>query len=405
MKLNDELGQLLIKESNEIEEELIFIRRHLHSHPELSFKEYETSKYIMGQLDKIGIPYKRIGETGVVAWIDGMKDKEVSSSFTIGLRADIDALPIQEETGHSFSSLNEGVMHACGHDGHTTILLGAARLLYQNKKYFSGKVVCIFQPGEEEDGAAKEMIRLGVLKNPKIDAMVGLHLWPYIPFGKIGIKSGSMTASCDDFTIRIKGKGGHGARPYEGVDAIAVSQYIMQGLQHLVVKTTNPLNPIIIHVGKIMGGSARNVIADEVVMEGTTRALTNKDRELLEIEVKRIVEDITQSFHAKAEVNYVWGHSPIKNDLEMTNIVDESVREQWGDGQIVNLEEPSLGADDFGEFSQQVPSCYFRLGIKKEGEETYNLHHPKFSFDEKVLSRGAATFAYIALKAINKLGE
>ncbi|MFA1820164.1 M20 family metallopeptidase [Virgibacillus oceani] len=404
MKLQ-ELGQQLVNDSKEIEEELISIRRHLHKYPELSFKEFETSNYIEQKLKEIGLPHKRIGDTGIVAWIDGEKETGSSSSFTIGLRADIDALPIKEQTGLPFSSENEGVMHACGHDGHTTILLGAARLLYQNKEHFKGKVVCVFQPGEEEDGAAKEMIRLGVLEHPKVNAMVGLHLWPYIPFGTVGIRSGSMTASCDDFTIKIKGKSGHGARPYEGVDAIAVSQYIMQAFQHLVVKTTSPLDPIVVHVGKINGGSARNVIADEVVLEGTTRTLTNEYREMIEKEVKRLAENIAHNYNANIEVDYVWGHSPITNDEEITNIVNESVREQWGYEKVVELGEPSLGADDFGDFSQVVPCCYFRLGIKKGDEKAHSLHHPKFSFDDTILLRGAATFAYIAIKAINKMGD
>ncbi|MGM8364486.1 M20 metallopeptidase family protein [Virgibacillus sp. W0181] len=401
----EQLGHLFAKETSKLEQEFITIRRHLHKYPELSFMEFETSSYVEKQLNDWGISNKRVGDTGIVAWITGQKEELPSDNYTIGLRADMDALPIKEETGLPFSSVHEGIMHACGHDGHTTILLGAARILHENRKHFSGKVVCVFQPGEEDDGAAKEMIRLGVLNDPKIDGMIALHLWPYLPFGTVGVKSGSMTASCDDFTIEFFGKSGHSARPHEGIDAISVSMQLMQVFQHMVVKMNNPLDPVVVHIGKISGGTARNVVADYAVLEGTTRSLTIENREKVATEIKRLSEEIAATYNTQVRVTYKHGNAPVINDEQLTKVVAEAVREQWGSGDVTELKQPSLGADDFGEFALEVPSSYFRLGIKSPDKETYSLHHPKFDFDDRLVSKGAAIFAYTALKAIYKMED
>lgn len=391
-KLKGEIFQL----ANALENELQMIRRHLHKYPELSFQEYETSKFIMQKLAASGIPYEQIGDTGIKAVIAGEQDAE-NVERIVGLRADIDALPIQEETGLSFASVNEGVMHACGHDGHTTILLGAAMLLQQIKQSFSGKVVCIFQPGEEAEGAAKKMIEQGVLTNPTVEKMVALHLWPYIPFGSVGVRSGPMTASCDDFTITVYGKSGHSARPHEGIDAINISMRIMQALEHLVLKMNDPLDPVVVHIGKIHGGSARNIIAERTVLEGTCRALTLESRQRLRAEITRLAKEVAHLYNAKAEVVFDEGIAPVYNDETVTNVVHRAVTDLLGADKVVELAKPSLGADDFGEFSAVVPSTYFRLGIKKNDEPVYSLHHPQFNFDDTLLATGAAIFAYIAL--------
>lgn len=395
----EHLSDLFTARSEELQQEFITIRRHLHKYPELSFEEYETSNFIAKKLEEFGIKYERVGDTGIKAVIEG-EQENLSAKFTVALRADIDALPIKEETGEPYSSVYEGIMHACGHDGHTTILLGAARLLHEYRKHFNGKVVCIFQPGEEADGAAKRMIELGVLENPKVDRMVALHLWPYIPFGSIGIRNGSMTASCDDFTIEVYGKSGHSARPHEGVDTINIAMKIIQAIEHLVMKMNNPLNPIVVHVGKITGGTARNVIAEKTVLEGTSRALTEENRTMLKREITRISKQIAEVFHAQADVHFMDGNAPVLNDETVTSIVEEAAIELWGKEKVVELDQPSLGADDFGDFSLIVPSTYFRLGIEKDGEEVYSLHHPKFNFDDTLLSTGAATFAYTAVKLL-----
>lgn len=395
----EHLSDLFTARSEELQQEFITIRRHLHKYPELSFEEYETSNFIAKKLEEFGIKYERVGDTGIKAVIEG-EQENLSAKFTVALRADIDALPIKEETGEPYSSVYEGIMHACGHDGHTTILLGAARMLHEYRKHFNGKVVCIFQPGEEADGAAKRMIELGVLENPKVDRMVALHLWPYIPFGSIGIRNGSMTASCDDFTIEVYGKSGHSARPHEGVDSINIAMKIIQAIEHLVMKMNNPLNPIVVHVGKITGGTARNVIAEKTVLEGTSRALTEENRTMLKREITRISKQIAEVFHAQADVHFMDGNAPVLNDETVTSIVEEAAIELWGKEKVVELDQPSLGADDFGDFSLIVPSTYFRLGIEKDGEELYSLHHPKFNFDDTLLSTGVATFAYTAVKLL-----
>lgn len=395
----EHLSDLFTARSEELQQEFITIRRHLHKYPELSFEEYETSNFIAKKLEEFGIKYERVGDTGIKAVIEG-EQENLSAKFTVALRADIDALPIKEETGEPYSSVYEGIMHACGHDGHTTILLGAARLLHEYRKHFNGKVVCIFQPGEEADGAAKRMIELGVLENPKVDRMVALHLWPYIPFGSIGIRNGSMTASCDDFTIEVYGKSGHSARPHEGVDSINIAMKIIQAIEHFVMKMNNPLNPIVVHVGKITGGTARNVIAEKTVLEGTSRALTEENRTMLKREITRISKQIAEVFHAQADVHFMDGNAPVLNDETVTSIVEEAAIELWGKEKVVELDQPSLGADDFGDFSLIVPSTYFRLGIEKDGEEVYSLHHPKFNFDDTLLSTGVATFAYTAVKLL-----
>lgn len=373
-----------------LSDQLIEIRRHLHMHPELSFMEYQTSAYIQSVLREWDIPFKLIGETGVFVDIFGN-----SQGPAIGLRADIDALPIEEQSDVDYQSLN-GNMHACGHDGHTAMLLGAVYELHKQREFLEGTVRCIFQPGEEADGAALELIEQGILENPKIEAVVGLHLWPYISFGTVGIKAGSMTASCDDFTITIKGKGGHSARPHQAIDAIAISAQLIQSLQAIAVKKFDPVHPIVIHIGKINGGAASNVVADTVVMEGTVRALRADVREQLRAEIAAVCRMAEIGWDAEIITSFTLGAPPIENDATMTNEFEQMARGLLGEAEVVRIAEPSMGADDFGYFSERVPSLYFRLGIKKENEVCYDLHHPKFQFDDQVLTIGAMLYTNFA---------
>jgi amidohydrolase len=387
-----------VKVNSELFEQLVNIRRHLHRFPELSFAEHETAAFIGSCLEKWNIPYQQVGETGIVVDIVG----ESGEGAHIGIRADIDALPIHEDTGLPFSSKVSGVMHACGHDGHTTILLGTAYLLHQLRKQFSGRVRCIFQPGEEADGAAEQMIRQGVLENPKVDEMLALHLWPHIPFGTIGVKYGAITASCDQFRIVIRGKSGHSARPHQGIDAISISTHVIQALAHLVIKENNPIDPVIIHVGKINGGVASNVIADQVLVEGTTRALVMATRKKIKDRMIQLVNQIVESYGAKAEVIYTDGHPPVINNDQVTQLVEEAVNDLYAEKALVRLKEPSMGADDFGSFAERVPSTYFRLGIKKNEEACFDLHHPQFHFDERIIPIGVEVFTWSVLKRLRK---
>ncbi|MED3562789.1 M20 family metallopeptidase [Bacillus xiapuensis] len=388
----------IVKVSIELFEQLITIRRHLHQHPELSFKEYATCEYITKVLEEWDIPYNRISETGIYVDIIGRNKK----GPYIGIRADIDALPIQEQTGLPFSSVNQGVMHACGHDGHTTILLGTVYQLHRLRDKFSGRVRCIFQPGEEADGAAQQLIDLGVLENPSIDAMLALHLWPHLPHGTIGVKYGAITASCDDFTIEILGKSGHSARPHQAIDAITISTQILQALHTLVTKSSNPVEPVVVHIGKINGGTASNIVADKVVLEGTTRAVTFETREKLKSQLIDLCESIAKSFGGKATVHYKDGHPPVINSDWVTRTVEESAIELFGPEKVVHLKEPSMGADDFGAFAQIVPSTYFRLGIALEEKKAFDLHHPQFEFDESIIPIGVQLFTSTVLNKLSR---
>lgn len=382
---------------NQLKDEVISIRRELHQNPELSFKEYQTAETITKILTGWGINYKKIGETGVFVDIIGN-----ASGKTIGLRADIDALPIQEEAEVSYRSRNDGVMHACGHDGHTAMLLGAAKLLHEKKDELQGTVRCIFQPGEELDGAAQELIDRGVLENPSVECVVGMHLWPYLPLGTVGVKSGSMTASCDDFKIVIKGKGGHCARPHLGIDAINIATKLVQDLQEIPLKHTSPTQPALVHIGKIQGGEANNVIADTVEIEGTARSFSATTRQLIRKKIEDICEAVEGLWNATIKIEYIIGAPAINNSLSMTELFKTTATDLLGDTQVYELDEPSMGADDFGYFSEKVPSLYFRLGIKKDNEEIFDLHHPKFHFDDTVLIYGVELYTSIAEELLKR---
>jgi amidohydrolase len=381
-----------------IQERLIEIRRHLHQYPELSFQEFKTSEYIGACLDEWNIPYQKIGETGIFVDIIGEKGEGPH----IGIRADIDALPVEENTGLPFSSLNSEVMHACGHDGHTTILLGTVYNLNQRRNSLSGRVRCIFQPGEEADGAAEQLIKQGILENPVVDAMLALHLWPHLPHGTVGVKYGAITASCDDFVIEIKGKGGHSARPHQAVDAITISSQILQALPTLVTKASNPVDPVVVHVGKIHGGTASNVVADRVMLEGTTRSVTRETRKRLKVQVTELCRNIAEAFGGKAIVNYKDSHPPVINSDSVTRLLEECASELLGSEKVVHLKEPSMGADDFGAFAEKVPSVYFRLGTAREAHPVYDLHHPKFEFHESIIPIGVELFTFFILSRLQE---
>jgi amidohydrolase len=374
------------------------IRRHLHRYPELSFQEYQTAAYIASCLEEWGIPYTRMGETGIVVDLVGEKGEGPH----IGIRADIDALPIAEMTGLPYASAHPGVMHACGHDGHTAILLGTAFQLHRLKSQWAGRVRCIFQPGEEADGAAQRMIEQGVLENPRVEGMLALHLWPHLPHGTIGVRYGAVTAACDEFVITVAGKGGHSARPHQGVDAIAIGAQVIQALSLLVAKESNPVDPVVVHVGKIEGGSAPNVIADRVVLEGTVRTVSAQTREKVKKRLTRLTESIAESFGGSARVEYITGHPPVINDEGMTRLLEKRAVELLGPEKVHLLKEPSMGADDFGAFAEAVPSTYFRLGVGQPGQTVYDLHHPQFQFDDSILSVGVNVLVWTVLGKLKK---
>lgn len=391
----ENIKDIILLKAYELEAEIIKHRRHIHANPELSFKEFETSKYIQTELDKLNIPYKVMAETGVVGLI-GKGDN------CVALRADIDALPIKEETDLDFSSENDGVMHACGHDMHASMLLGAAKILKGMESELKGTVKLIFQPGEEKvPGGASVLIDEGVLENPAPRAIFGQHVNPLETLGKISLASGPIMASADELYWTIKGKAGHAAQPHLSSDAVIASAQLILYVQSLLTKFRDPLTPGVISITAIHGGSAPNIFPDEVKLMGTLRSFDKEWRdemhELLEIKSK----DICALYNAKCKLHIEKGYSPVVNNQQTTDIANCAAKELFGDETVLELI-PKMWAEDFGYYSLKIPGTFWFLGVRPEGvSEMPPLHNQGFSPDEKALTKGAAMMAYAA---VNYLG-
>lgn len=388
---------------------LIEIRRHLHTHPELSGEEHHTAAYIAGVLSSFGVPVdESVGKTGVVGNLVGNPDEK-----TLAIRVDMDALPIQECTNLEFASATPGIMHACGHDVHTTVGLGTAMVLSQLSEAIAGNVRFLFQPAEEIALGAKWMVEAGVLKN--VDDVLGLHVFPTIPAKSIGIRYGALTAAADDLEIFIYGESGHGARPHEAIDAIWIASQVITTLQQSISRTQNPLRPIVLTIGKITGGRAANIIADQVQMTGTVRSLHPETHADLPGWIENIVAHICQTYGAKYKVDYRRGVPSVQNDFKLTQLLEQASREALGDEHIQILPEPSLGAEDFSVYLENTPGTMFRLGVGHQNRLNYPLHHPLFDIDESAILTGVTTLAYTAYKyfqqsatnksEIEKMGE
>lgn len=365
---------------------LIEIRRHIHSHPELSGEEYQTSAYVAGVLSSCGLHVtEAVGKTGVVGELSGNSDRRIA------LRADMDALPIQEMTQLEFASRNPGVMHACGHDVHTTVGLGTAMILAQLSEPLSGNVRFLFQPAEEIAQGAKWMVEDGVTKD--IEAILGVHVFPTIPARNIGIRYGALTAAADDVEIIIEGESGHGARPHQAIDAIWIASQVITTLQQSISRTQNPLHPVVLTIGRIEGGRAANVIADRVKMVGTVRSLHPDSHANLPDWISHIVSSICDTYGAKCQVNYQRGVPSVQNNFELTKLIESASIEAWGSDRVQILTEPSLGAEDFSLYLDKVPGSMFRLGVGKPEVKNYPLHHPLFEIDEAAIVTGVVTLA------------
>lgn len=372
---------------------LIEIRRHLHAHPELSGEEYQTSAYVAGVLSSCGLRVKEaVGKTGVVGELPGLG----SDQRTLAIRTDMDALPIQEHPKLDFASRNPGVMHACGHDVHATLGLGTAMVLSQLSASLPGNVRFLFQPAEEIAQGAKWMVQDGVMEG--VDAIYGVHVFPSIPARQIGIRYGALTSAADNLEIIIRGESGHGARPHQAIDAIWIAAQVITTLQQSISRTQNPLHPIVLSIGQIEGGRAHNVIADHVRMIGTVRSLHPDSHANLPEWITNIVKSTCQTFGAECQVDYCRGVPSVQNDETLTQIIESATREAWGDESVKILPEPSLGAEDFSVYLDQVPGCMFRLGVGYGDKNNYPLHHPKFSVDEDAIITGVVTMAYAAYK-------
>ena len=377
-----------------ISSRLVEIRRHIHAHPELSGEEYQTAAFIAGVLSANGLHVEEgIGRTGVIGELKGTQ----SSDNILAIRTDMDALPIQERTSLEYASRIPGVMHACGHDIHTTVGLGTAMILSQIASELGGKVRFIFQPAEEIAQGANWMVKDGVMNN--VAAILGLHVFPSIPAGSIGIRYGALTAAADDLEIIIIGESGHGARPHEAIDAIWIASQVITSLQQAISRTQNPLRPVVLSIGKINGGRAPNVIADRVQLLGTVRSLHPETRNNLPDWIEKIVSNVCNSYNAKYQVNYRQGVPSVQNDNILTQLLQSAAEEAWTNERVQILPEPSLGAEDFSIYLEHAPGAMFRLGVGYE-ERIINhpLHHPQFEVDESAIMTGVVTLAYAAYK-------
>jgi hippurate hydrolase len=362
------------------------IRHYLHAHPELSFKEHETSRFISNKLFEWNIDNKFLAETGVVALIEGKNP----SKKIIALRADIDALPITEQNNVEYKSQNNGIMHACGHDVHTTCLLGAAKMLNELQDEWEGSVKLIFQPGEEKNpGGASIMIKEGVLENPKPEAIAALHVHPGLPVGKLSFRSGLVMASADEIYITVKGKGGHAASPHQTTDTILAASQIVVGLQQIISRNRNPFTPSVLSICSFQGGNSTNVIPSEVKLMGTFRSMDEEWRYKAHELIRKQTTEIAHAFNAEADAYIDVGYPAVYNNENVTKHAAELAMEFIGKE---NVEETELrmGAEDFGFYAQKIPACFFRLGVRNEKKSiVHQVHTANFNIDEAALETGA----------------
>jgi len=373
------------KEIKEIEKMIIDWRRDFHQFPELSFQEHRTGDVIADELRSMGLePKVKVGKTGVTA------DLKFGNGPVIGLRADMDALPIQETSGLPFSSQNDGVMHACGHDGHMAMLLGAAKALTQNDNQYNGAVRFIFQPAEEGEGGARYMIEDGCLEG--IDEIYGIHVWNYQPVGEVGVKDGPVLAAADMFDIKIKGIGGHGAAPQGTVDSVVVASYLVQALQTIVSRNTNPLESTVISIGKINGGHNFNIIADEVSLSGTARAYSEENRNLIKTRMEEIIKGVEKTYNANITFDYKDGYPPTINHVGPTQKVLKAAEKVVGDK--AGMPYLSMGGEDFAYYLKEKPGCFFFVGSAPNEQELFETPHhcSHFTMDERVLLVGPSIY-------------
>ncbi|MBD1895242.1 amidohydrolase [Coleofasciculus sp. FACHB-129] len=372
---------------------LIEIRRHIHAHPELSGQEYQTAAYVAGVLSSCGLHVQEaVGKTGVIGELKG----QGIDDRLLAIRTDMDALPILERTSLEYASRLPGIMHACGHDVHTTVGLGTAMILSQLGEALPGDVRFLFQPAEEIAQGAGWMVADGVMQN--VSAIMSVHVFPSISAGSVGIRYGALTAAADDLEIIIKGESGHGARPHEAVDAIWIAAQAIASLQQAISRTQNPLRPVVLTIGKIEGGRAPNVIADHVRLLGTVRSLHPETHATLPQWIEQIVCNICKTYGATCEVNYRRGVPSVQNDSALTQMVETAAKEAWGSDRVQILLEPSLGAEDFSMYLEHAPGTMFRLGVGYPDRKNYPLHHPQFEVDESAIITGVVTLAYAVCK-------
>ncbi|WP_227935182.1 M20 family metallopeptidase [Alkalihalobacillus deserti] len=388
--------QTLKKAAESVKKDVIEWRRHLHQNPELSYHEEKTSQFVYETLLSFGnLEVTRPTKYSVMARLIGDRPGK-----TLGIRADMDALPIEEENSLEFSSQVPGVMHACGHDGHTAMLLGTAKVLSGMKEKINGEIRFFFQHAEEHfPGGAQEMVEAGVMEG--VDMVIAAHLMSNLEIGKVGIAYGPMMAATDGFWITINGKGGHGGMPHQAIDSIAIGAQVVTNLQHIVSRNTDPLDNLVLSIGKFVGGEAGNVVANSVEINGTVRSFDVKFRKIVPELMERVVKGITDAHGASYELKYQCGYLPVINDEKMTQTIEETVRDVYGD-EAVEIQRPNMGAEDFSAFQQKAPSAFFWIGAGNEEKEiTYPHHHPRFDIDEDSLEYGVNIFVNSVFKFLS----
>ncbi len=389
------LKNLIQALAQDIHTQVIGFRRHLHQHPELSFHEYETAQFVQKRLTELGIEIQtNIGGLGVVGFIYGKK----GTGKTIALRADMDALPIEEKNEVPYKSQNIGVMHACGHDVHTSSLLGVAHILSQLTEHFAGTIKLIFQPAEERvPGGASLMIKDGVLSNPTVQSIIGQHVAPSIDCGKIGIRSGKYMASADEIYLTITGKGGHGAQPQNCIDPIIIAANILVQLQTVISRNADPRSPSLLTFGKIVGGTATNVIPNEVKLEGTFRAMDEKWRAQGLERISKIISAVAESMGGQAEIDIRKGYPVLYNDEVLTTRTHTAICEYMGKENVLELD-LWMASEDFAYYTHEVPGCFYRLGTaNKDRNITSGVHTNTFDIDENALAISTGLMAWLAI--------
>ena len=384
-------GPRLSDDVRAVTEDVVAIRRDVHSHPEAGFKETRTADLIERRLGAIRVESKRISGTGILATIKGAKPGP-----TMLVRADIDGLPVTELNEVPYRSKVPGMMHACGHDGHVATALGTAALLAERRDRLAGTIKFMFQPAEEGPGGALPMIEAGILDKPKVDAAFAMHMWNDLAVGKIGARPGPVFASADEYTIKIIGKGGHGAAPHQVIDPVVTAAHVTLALQTIVSRKTHPLKSAVVTVGQIHGGVRHNIISDFATLNGTCRALEKPVRAMIQKEIRAIAKGVTAAFGATAEVEWRDGYPPTVNDPDMTELVRKAAGEVVGESNVV-AQEITMGAEDMSYVLERVPGCYWLLGSAnpKKGLD-YPHHSARFDFDEESLPIGVQVWAKIA---------
>ncbi len=383
--------------SDTIFEQVVGYRQHLHANPELSFKEFQTSAFIKNRLTDLGISYTEMADTGVVGLIKG----DLPSDKIIALRADMDALPILEANDRHYASKNPGVMHACGHDVHSSSLLGTAHILNSLKAEFGGTVKLIFQPGEEIlPGGASIMIKEGVLENPKPQHIIGQHVMPLIDAGKVGFRSGIYMASTDELYVTVRGKGGHGAQPHQNIDPVLIASHIIVALQQIVSRNADPRLPSVLSFGKVIANGATNIIPNEVKLEGTFRTLNEEWRKEAKRLMKKMAEGIAESMGGSCEFNIMNGYPYLINEEKVTANARAFAEDYLGKENVLDLD-IWMAAEDFAYYSQITDACFYRLGTGNKSKDTcYSVHTPNFDIDEDALKISTGLMAYMALKQL-----